>query len=76
MVRVCETHLPEARDWILVRHFHTVVMNGRDTWQNIEAFLTDGRFRPEATRLELNSYGQILSRGAADDPPTPLEATT
>ena len=75
IVRVRETYLPEARDWILVRHFHTVVMNGRDTRENIEAFLTDGRFLPGATRLELNSSGQICSREPAAEIPTPLETT-
>lgn len=75
VVRVCETHLPEARDWILLRHFHTLVMNGRDTWQNVEAFLSEGRFLPGATRLELNSSGQICSRDATAETATPLETT-
>lgn len=67
IVRVVETYLPEARDWILLPHFHTLIMNGRDTLQNVDAFLRTGRFHPEAPRLEGDERGFVLAphRGAA-----------
>jgi hypothetical protein len=63
VVRVAETYLPEARDWILLDHFHTLVMNGRDTWANVLAFLRGGRFLPEARRLERLPDGLIQISG-------------
>ncbi len=64
VVRVAETYLPEARDWILLEHFHTVIMNGADTRSHIEAFLDTGRFQDEALRLELDAKGDIQLRDA------------
>lgn len=46
-----ETYLREARDWIVLPHFHTMIMNGRDTFENVLGFLREGSFDPEAARL-------------------------
>jgi triacylglycerol lipase len=51
VVRVRETWLPEARDWILVPRLHTFMMNARDVRENVVAFLAGGRFLPDARRL-------------------------
>ncbi|RMG17372.1 MAG: alpha/beta fold hydrolase [Planctomycetota bacterium] len=64
VVRVEETYLPEARDWILLEHFHTVVMNARDTRENVVAFLRGGRFLPAAPRLERSAAGEVRLAGA------------
>jgi len=60
VVRVSETHLGGSKDWILLPHFHTVIMNGRDTLAEVDHFLQRGRFSPEAERLGLDSNGQLL----------------
>jgi triacylglycerol lipase len=73
VVRVAETHLPSARDWILLPHFHTVIMNGRDTLAEVDHFLQQGRFSPHAERLGLDSEGQ-LSREHPQ--PEPEQVTT
>ncbi len=73
VVRVKETHLDGAQDWILLPHFHTVIMNGRDTLSEVDHFLQRGRFSPEAERLGLDSHGQLL-RGQPE--PQPEEVTT
>lgn len=62
VVRVAETYLPEAQDWILLDHFHTVVMNGRDTWANVVSFLEEGSFLPGAPRLELDPRAGVRVR--------------
>ena len=59
VVRVEETYLPCARDWILLEHFHTLVMNGRDTWRHTDAFFRTGRFDVDAPRLELGESGRV-----------------
>lgn len=59
IVRVAETWHPAARDWIELRHFHTFIMNGRDTARNVCAFLRDGRFLPDAPRLVRDGEGRI-----------------
>jgi triacylglycerol lipase len=51
IVRVSETYLPEARDWIVVPAFHTVIMNTRVAYENVVHFLEEGAFGPGATRL-------------------------
>jgi hypothetical protein len=70
-----ETQLAEARDWILLQHFHTVVMSARDTWKNVDLFLREGRFTDEATRLELDEQGRVCSRSSGSETPTLLEAS-
>jgi triacylglycerol lipase len=75
VVRVVETQLAEARDWILLQHFHTVVMSARDTWKNVDLFLREGRFTDEATRLELDEQGRVCSRSSGSETPTLLEAS-
>lgn len=60
VVRVKETHLPGARDWILTPHFHTVIMNGRDTLAEVDHFLQRGRFSAQAERLGLDAAGELL----------------
>lgn len=59
VVQVRETWLPEAVDWILVDHFHTVVMNGLDTRAHTISFLQEGRFLSEATRLARLDDGRV-----------------
>ena len=59
VVRVAETYLVGARDWILVPHFHTLVMNGRDTLDEVDHFLKSGRFSPTAERLERDLHGRV-----------------
>jgi len=68
VVRVRETHLPGATDWILLPHFHTVIMNGRDTLAEVDHFLQRGRFSPEAERLGLDPNGQLLRGQPAPQP--------
>jgi hypothetical protein len=67
VVRVAETYLPGASDWILTEHFHTVIMAARSTWEQVEAFLETGRFLPEATRLERDAAGGVFVRRASGD---------
>lgn len=62
VVRVAETWLPEARDWILLPRLHTFIMNARDTHANVLAFLGTGRFLEGAPRLERAADGSARSR--------------
>ena len=64
IVAVEETYLPEAQDWIVLPHFHTLIMNGRDTWANVLHFFAEGSFRPEATRLQREEDGSVVRVGA------------
>ena len=73
VVRIAETYLPEARDWILVDHFHTVVMAARDTWEHVLSFLRTGRFGDQAARLVRAEDGEV-SVVAADGQRAPLGA--
>ncbi len=59
VVCVRETWLPGARDWILVPHLHTLMMNARRVHQNVLAFLAAGRFLPDATRLAKHDDGRV-----------------
>lgn len=59
VVRVAETELAGARDWILLPHFHTMVMNGKDTLAEVDHFLRAGCFRPEARRLVRGPSGEV-----------------
>ncbi|MGE0710224.1 MAG: esterase/lipase family protein [Planctomycetota bacterium] len=59
VVRVSETWLSEAQDWIVLRHFHTLIMNGKDTWANVSHFLDHGRFTDEAARLTRDPDGDV-----------------
>lgn len=70
VVRVAETRLDGARDWILLPHFHTLVMNGKDTLAEVDHFLREGRFRPEAQRLSLDAAGEV-ARVAPNFTPEP-----
>lgn len=71
VVRVGETYLPEARDWILLEHFHTVVMAARDTWEHVLAFLQTGRFGEDAPRL-VREEGGVVTIVAPDGTRAPL----
>jgi len=59
IVRVKETYLPEARDWILVRQLHTFIMNGLESRENVVHFLRTGRFLPGARRLVRDPEGHV-----------------
>lgn len=59
VVRVAETYLEGSHDWILLPHFHTVIMNGRDTLLEIDHFLQRGRFTPQAERLGRDNEGGL-----------------
>lgn len=59
VVRVAETYLPEARDWIVLPHFHTVIMVARDTREHVGAFLRTGRFGEDAPRLRREGDGGV-----------------
>ncbi|HBP20263.1 MAG TPA: acetyltransferase [Planctomycetes bacterium] len=63
IVAVEETYLPEARDWIVLPHFHTLIMNGRDTWANVLHFFAEGAFRPQETRLQRSDDGSVVRVG-------------
>jgi hypothetical protein len=43
-VRVAETYLPGARDHVVVRGFHSFLMNRRDVHRLVIQFLRTGRF--------------------------------
>lgn len=73
VVRVKETHLPSAQDWILLPHFHTVIMNGRDTMAEVDHFLQRGRFSSDAERLGLDDEGRLLRE---QPQPEPEQVTT
>lgn len=64
VVRVSETWLPGARDWIELRHFHSFIMNAGDTAANALEFLRAGRFLPGAPRLSIDG-GIIHEDGGA-----------
>jgi pimeloyl-ACP methyl ester carboxylesterase len=49
LVRVAETRLDGASDWVQVRAFHTVVMNRPETVQAVMNFLEHKRFAGPAT---------------------------
>ncbi len=59
VVRVAETWLPEARDWILLPRLHTFVMNARDAQANALRFLEAGRFLDDAPRLAREPDGRV-----------------
>lgn len=59
IVCVRETFLPEARDWILVPHVHTFIMNARAVHDNVLAFLAEGRFLAGAARLAREADGAV-----------------
>ncbi|MBL4845726.1 MAG: alpha/beta fold hydrolase [Planctomycetes bacterium] len=59
VVRIAETYLTGARDWIVLPHFHTVVMNGRDTLDEVDHFLKNGRFSLAAERLARDEQGNV-----------------
>jgi pimeloyl-ACP methyl ester carboxylesterase len=59
VVCVDETWLPEARDWILVPHLHTFIMNAPAVHEHVVAFLRDGRFLEGATRLARGADGSV-----------------
>lgn len=63
IVRVAETWHPAAQDWIELRHFHSFIMNGRDTARNAVSFLRTGRFLPDAPRLVRDEAGRIERAG-------------
>ncbi len=65
VVCVRETFLPGARDWILVPHVHTFMMNARAVHENVLAFLSAGRFLPAATRITRSDDGLVR----VDSPP-------
>ena len=44
IVTVASTKLPEMKDWILLHHTHTFMMNSRDTAECCVRFLQSGRF--------------------------------
>lgn len=48
-VRVAETHLAGARDHVVVRAFHSFLMNRRDVHRLVDRFLRHGRFSPSAS---------------------------
>lgn len=45
-VRVAETQLAGARDHVVVRAFHSFIMNRRDVHRLVDRFLRNGRFAP------------------------------
>ena len=45
-VRVAETRLAGARDHVVVRTFHSFIMNRRDVHRLVDRFLQHGRFAP------------------------------
>jgi triacylglycerol lipase len=47
-VQVAETHLDSARDHVVIRAFHTFLMNRRDVHRLVDRFLRHGRFAPPA----------------------------
>lgn len=63
VVQVKETWLPEARDWILVPHVHSFIMNAGGVHRNVAAFLEGGRFLEDATRLARGEDGRVGVRG-------------
>ncbi len=67
VVRVSETYLPAARDWILLEHFHTIVMAARDAQEQVACFLREGRFGDQAPRLERTAAGEVVVRTAAGE---------
>ena len=65
VVRVAETWLPEARDWILLPRLHTFVMNARDAQANALRFLEAGRFLDDAPRLVREPDGRVRLAAAS-----------
>lgn len=47
-VQVAETYLAGARDHVVIRAFHTFLMNRRDVHRLVDRFLRHGRFAPPA----------------------------
>jgi hypothetical protein len=62
VVCVRETYLPEARDWILVPHVHTFIMNAGAVHEQALAFLETGSFHPDARRLQRGDDGSVTLR--------------
>jgi triacylglycerol lipase len=51
VVTVEGTKLAGMADWVVVHHTHTFLMNGRDTFELVAAFLRTGAFPRAAERL-------------------------
>lgn len=50
-VTVSNTMLDEMRDFIVVRHGHTYIMNSRQVMEQISHFLSNGQFLPGTSEL-------------------------
>lgn len=50
-VTVNNTRLDEMRDFIVVRHGHTYIMNSRQVLEQIGCFLAEGKFLPGTSQL-------------------------
>ena len=63
IVRVRETYLPEAKDWVLVPAVHTFIMRRPDVRRYALHFLREGVFPEEALRLKRVARGiEAVSR--------------